>query len=464
MHSLSILSMSRALGAFACVVAGLVGGGARAEEALPEPGVYVGVYGGYNAVLGDWDLAEGEDNAVAPEGSFLAGLRVGLQIQRAIAAEIGVALIPFAADSAEDLSGIALSWRADAIVSPFELGAWSPHLLVGVGLYQLASGDLGEDADWHVHWGLGVRWMAIDFMAARFEVRHVISDGFPSGLASNLELHLGVDFWVWDGGDRAPKDGDADGVPDMTDQCPAVPGAETAGGCPDRDGDGVADSGDRCPDVPGPAGMRGCPDSDGDGLADDRDRCPTVVGVGEHEGCPPPPPDRDGDGVPDAEDQCPDEAGAKHAAGCPDQDGDGVVDALDRCPTQPGVASEKGCLPRVMRRFSGSVQGINFETGSAAIKKTSFRLLDQAVAVFQKYPELRVEIAGHTDDQGADEDNLALSRARAEAVRNYLIEKGISAERVTAQGFGETMPVANNKTAAGRAKNRRIEFRILGAH
>jgi OmpA-OmpF porin, OOP family len=462
--------MNTSLGPFvaaSALVALVAGAGTSyaSEPRLPEPGVYVGVYGGYNAVLGDWDLAESEDNAVAPDGSLLVGLRLGLQIQRVIAAEIGLALIPFSADSADglkDLSGIALSWRADAIVSPFDLGAWSPHLLVGLGFYQLASGDLGEDADWDVHWGLGVRWLALDFMNVRAEVRHVISDGFPSGLASNIELHLGVDFWVWDGRERGPKDSDKDGVPDATDLCPTVAGDETAGGCPDRDRDGVADDDDRCPDLPGSKALRGCPDTDGDGLADDRDRCPDVPGVAEYEGCPPP--DADGDGVVDAQDRCPNEPGPRHTQGCPDQDGDGVIDALDKCPTQPGVASEAGCLPRAMKRFSGSVQGINFETGSAAIKKGSFRLLDQAVAVFQQYPELRVEIAGHTDDQGDDDDNMRLSEARADAVRAYLIDKGIAPERVMAKGFGETLPVANNKTAAGRAKNRRIEFRIMGAH
>lgn len=435
-----------------------------AAERIPSLGFYTGVYGGYNVVLGDWDLAEDEANTISPESSFLAGLRLGLQIQRWIAAEIGVGLIPFAADSTEDLSGVALSWRADAIVSPLD-AAWSPHVLVGVGLFQLASGDLGSDTDWHFQWGLGLRGMLTSFMNLRAEVRHVVTDGFPDGLSSNLELQLGVDFWVWDGSaEPKPKDADLDGVPDKLDQCPDLPGSETAGGCPDRDQDGVSDSTDSCPDNPGTINLRGCPDSDGDGLGDDRDRCPLEPGVPEHEGCPPPPPDADADGTPDAEDSCPTDAGPPHTRGCPDADGDGIVDSEDKCPLEPGIEKTRGCLPRALKRFHGTIRGIRFETGSAKLKRASFGTLDAAVRVLKRYPELRVEVGGHTDDQGDDDDNMRLSKDRADTVRDYLIEKGIEAERVIAVGYGETKPIAKNTTNFGRTKNRRVEFKILGAY
>jgi outer membrane protein OmpA-like peptidoglycan-associated protein len=437
---------------------------AHAAQRLPSLGFYTGVYGGYNAVLGDWDLAEDEANDVSPEGSFLAGLRFGLQIRRWIAAEIGVALIPFAYDSPDDLSGVALSWRIDAIVSPLDI-PWSPHVLIGAGVYQLASSDLGSDTDWHLQWGLGIRGMLTKFMNLRGEIRHVVADGFPDGLASNLEIQIGVDFWVWNGSAKpVPKDEDKDGIPDTVDQCPGLPGDETAGGCPDRDQDGVSDSTDACPDTPGTINMRGCPDSDGDGLGDDRDKCPGEVGLVEYEGCPPPPPDADSDGTPDAEDRCPTDRGPPHTGGCPDADGDGIVDGEDKCPTEPGVAATNGCMPRAMKRFSGAVRGINFETGSAQIKRASLRLLDAAVRVFKEYPELRVEIAGHTDDEGDDDANMRLSDERADAVRSYLIEKGIGPDRVMAKGYGETLPIADNRTAGGRAKNRRIEFKIMGAY
>ncbi len=438
---------------------------ARAGEKLPHPGLYVGLFAGYNAVLGDWDLAESEVNDIAPDGSFIGGLRLGVQLTHWLGIEIGLGIVPFSAEAATDLSGVAFSWRGDVLVSPLDL-TWSPHVLVGAGAYQLASGDLGQDADWDVHWGLGVRGMLSDFMNVRAEVRHVLTDSFSGGLASNLELTVGVDFWLWDGGTPpAPPDRDRDGIPDRDDECPAEVGVETARGCPDSDRDGVADARDACPEVPGSAALRGCPDRDGDEVPDNVDKCVDTPGFAEYEGCPPPPPDVDGDGTPDAEDACPTDPGPRHAAGCPDQDGDGIVDALDKCPTQPGVPQEKGCLPRVIqRKFSGSVKGINFETGSAQIKKGSFGLLDEAVKVFTKYPFLRIAIAGHTDDEGADDMNMELSRARAEAVRAYLVDKGIATGRLTAEGFGETMPIGNNKTAGGRAKNRRIEFKILGAN
>ena len=438
-----------------------------AEEALrlPHPALYVGVFAGMNLVAGDWDLAASAENDIAPASSFIGGLRIGFQFTHWLALEVGMGLIPFSADTVEDLSGMALSWRGSVLVSPFAT-TWSPHLLVGAGAYQLASGDLGEDADWDIHWGLGLRGMLTNFMNVRAEVRHVLSDSFSGGLASNIELHLGVDFWVWDGGGPpTPKDGDKDGIPDKDDACPAEVGVETASGCPDRDRDGVADAADACPDQPGAAANRGCPDSDDDGVPDNIDKCVDVQGPPEYEGCPPPPPDADADGTPDADDLCVNDPGPKHTKGCPDQDGDGVVDAKDKCPTQPGVIEEKGCLPKVIqRKFSGSVRGINFETGSATIKKASFRLLDEAVKVFSQYPFLRIDITGHTDDQGADDMNMKLSQDRADAVRMYLIEKGISPERLTAQGFGETTPIGNNKTAGGRAQNRRIEFKIRGAN
>jgi len=440
---------------------------AHAGDKVPHPGLYVGLFAGYSAVLGDWDLAESKLNQTAPDGSFLGGLRLGVQLTHWLALEAGLGIVPISAAGSDgaELSGVAFSWRGDVLVSPFDW-TWSPHVLVGGGAYQLASGDLGADSDWDIHWGLGLRGMLSDFMNVRAEVRHVLSDSFSGGLASNLELTLGVDFWLWNGATPpAPPDGDRDGIPDRDDKCPTEPGVETAQGCPDRDSDGVADARDACPDAPGSAALRGCPDQDGDDVPDHLDKCVAVAGLPEHEGCPPPPPDRDGDGTPDSDDACPNDPGPRHAKGCPDQDGDGIIDALDKCPTQPGVPQEKGCLPKVIqRKFSGSVRGINFETGSAQIKKASFKLLDEAVKVFTQYPALRIAITGHTDDEGADDMNMQLSRQRAESVQAYLVDKGIAAERLTAEGFGETMPIGNNKTAAGRAKNRRIEFKILGAN
>ncbi len=230
---------------------------------------------------------------------------------------------------------------------------------------------------------------------------------------------------------------------------------------PDQDGDGVIDADDRCPAVAGSIQYSGCPDTDGDGIADDVDRCVDVAGVEEHKGCPPP--DADKDGVLDADDACVNEAGPVETKGCPDRDDDGVRDLEDKCPDQAGTAEEQGCLPKEVQKFSGSIKGITFDNGKATIRKASFKTLDEAVAVLSKYPKLRVQVQGHTDDQGDDANNMTLSQARADSVRDYLVSKGIAAERIDSKGFGETTPVGDNKKPAGRAQNRRIEFKILGA-
>jgi outer membrane protein OmpA-like peptidoglycan-associated protein len=113
-----------------------------------------------------------------------------------------------------------------------------------------------------------------------------------------------------------------------------------------------------------------------------------------------------------------------------------------------------------VKKFSGAIKGINFAVNSSKILPVSFKLLDQAVAALKEYPSLRLSIAGHTDNLGKPEKNQTLSQARAEAVRDYLVQKGIDAARIDATGFGDTQPVKDNKTAAGRAANRRIEFKV----
>lgn len=245
--------------------------------------------------------------------------------------------------------------------------------------------------------------------------------------------------------------------------CPAKTVVETPKvvAPPDQDGDGIADADDRCPAVAGTSEYSGCPDTDGDGVPDDQDECSSVAGKAEFKGCPPP--DRDGDGITDAEDRCPEAAGPAETNGCPDRDGDGIADGADQCPDQAGTKEENGCLPKAVQKFSGSIKGIAFDVGKATIKKSSNKTLDEAAKVLAEHTSLRVEIQGHTDDQGPDDANMTLSQQRAEAVKEYLVSKGIAAERLDAKGYGETMPVGDNRKAAGRAQNRRTEFKILGS-
>lgn len=201
------------------------------------------------------------------------------------------------------------------------------------------------------------------------------------------------------------------------------------------------------------------PDTDGDGVIDKLDKCVNVPGLATLNGCP----DKDGDGVTDAMDACPDKNGPADKQGCPDTDGDGVTDNIDRCPNEKGVASMKGC-PEINEKtkqlFQRALTGVKFDTGKSTIKPVSFTILNDVVKVMQENPSYNLEIHGHTDDQGDDAKNLKLSDDRAAAVREYLTKAGVSGDRLRSQGHGETTPVADNKTAAGRATNRRVEFKV----
>lgn len=275
------------------------------------------------------------------------------------------------------------------------------------------------------------------------------------------------------------KDGDLDGVPDYLDLCPNTPEeARTAvdeNGCTrDTDHDGVPDYKDDCPNTLPEAvahvDEHGCDkDSDGDGVPDYLDKCPNTPEaaynyIDEH-GCPL---DMDEDGVPDYLDKCPRTvyAARQHVDSCgcdKDSDHDGVPDYLDECPYVPGVKENKGC-PQVKRAVTSilkkAMTGIQFETGKATILKKSYPILDEVAKVFNENPDYIIEVQGHTDNVGNAEANMTLSERRAQAVRDYIVKKGVEPTRITAHGYGSTVPIADNSTKAGRAKNRRVEFKI----
>jgi outer membrane protein OmpA-like peptidoglycan-associated protein len=277
-----------------------------------------------------------------------------------------------------------------------------------------------------------------------------------------------------------PLDADGDGVSDLSDSCPDTPaGAEVdARGCPvraDADGDGVIDSADACPNTPGGRRVdaRGCPlplDADGDGVADLDDRCPdTPAGVEvDVRGCPLPA-DADGDGVIDSEDACPNTAAGApvDARGCPaapggDADGDGVTDAEDRCPaTPPGERVDaSGCAVMFASGTTEILQGVDFVSqDSYQFTPGSQGVLDRAAQWLIAHPDVRVEIAGHTDNTDYRQYSLIRSLGRASAVRKYLIAQGVDGSRLLAKGFGPDQPIASNETAAGRARNNRVELR-----
>lgn len=273
-------------------------------------------------------------------------------------------------------------------------------------------------------------------------------------------------------------DNDEDGVFDSADKCPNekedVDGVEDADGCldADNDNDGVVDVSDRCPNEAGVPAEGGCPsqDKDNDGVADRADRCPELAGVPALQGCP----DADADGIADAEDRCPVQAGPAQYRGCADTDQDGLPDPDDQCPNEPetqnGFQDTDGCadVPSpVLKNVNVSDGKINlqgkvmFESAMSTLRAASYPLLDEVAALLLSTPAIRrVRIEGHTDSSGRDEVNMELSIGRADAVRAYLVQKGVGAERLEARGFGETQPIADNATPEGREANRRVVFVI----
>lgn len=221
---------------------------------------------------------------------------------------------------------------------------------------------------------------------------------------------------------------------------------------------------------------RSCPhmDMDGDGIANDADACPGVFGLAELRGCPDG--DDDGDGVPNLSDRCPNEAGAVDHDGCPvpvrapdpDSDRDGLADDVDPCPHEAGPAGGNGCPepapePKPTAAIEGEAiaisQTVHFAQGDAALLPDSFGLLKEVAGLLQSHPEITlVRIEGHTDSIGGRAANLSLSRARAESVRAFLVQQGVASERLEAIGVGPDRPIASNEDAAGRERNRRVEF------
>jgi outer membrane protein OmpA-like peptidoglycan-associated protein len=293
------------------------------------------------------------------------------------------------------------------------------------------------------------------------------------------------------------EDNDKDSIPDAKDKCPNQPETvnsfQDEDGCPDdipdRDKDGIADGEDMCPDEGGKSVIRakgpyyGCPDRDGDGVPDKIDKCPDqpedTDGFEDLDGCPDP--DNDHDGIPDDQDECIDQPetinGYKDEDGCPDvapdRDHDGIPDAMDKCPDTPenynGFQDEDGCPdtgPSLVHVGAGEIkilQKVEFATASDKITGAkSFQVLDAVVGALKGHSEIMLlEIGGHTDNAGDAAGNKALSQKRAEAVVKYLVDKGTNPSRLQAKGYGQEKPIADNKSAAGKQKNRRVEFLIL---
>ena len=215
-------------------------------------------------------------------------------------------------------------------------------------------------------------------------------------------------------------------------------------------------------DQPCPTPKTAPVDSDGDGVTDDKDKCPgTPAGRKvDAKGCEL---DSDGDGVVDGLDKCPGTPKGRkvNAEGCElDSDGDGLVDGVDKCPTVYAKTAD-GCPPPAPPAAEPKkliLEGVNFDNDKATLRPESISTLDKAAATLKEWGDVKVEVAGHTDSVASDDYNMELSMRRANTVRDYLIGRGIAADRLTAKGYGESQPVADNATDEGRFKNRRVEL------
>jgi len=437
-----------------------------------------------------------QDTPLAPSerNSLLVGLRLGVFFTDVIGIEGEFGVIPTVARDF-DYSITNLTYRAH-LVAQFRASDPAnqliPFVLAGAGAFSVVStsndnvkGDInkniGKDTDSAFYFGVGAKLRLGMNWGLRADARLLIvpsskNDTPPSKdtskVAADFEA-MGSFYLDFGRGEKAVEkeaptddDPDKDGIVGAADQCPTDP----------EDKDGYQDD-DGCPE----------PDNDADGILDPNDKCPTEAedkdGFEDDDGCPEP--DNDKDGILDNADKCPlepeDKDNFQDEDGCPDpdNDGDGILDASDKCVDQPetknGYQDDDGCpdeVPAKIKKFTGAIQGINFRVNSDALLPTSNKVLDQAVAVLKEFPELKIEIQGHTDDQvirkgGKFADNLELSQARAESVRAYFLKKGLEESRISAKGFGESLPVIDAKglkgakLTAARAKNRRVEFKLI---
>lgn len=398
---------------------------ARAHTPEYELDVFGGVHlwHPYNSI-GRLDSAGGSDISSLTQfshgGAF--GVRLGLGLHKRFMLEAELAILPtLAVDEATHLLGI--GYRLHGVVNILT-GRVRPFLLFGGGGLALSSSDpytIHSDNTGSVDLGAGLKIDVRSNWGVRLDGRALLvpGGGGAPALVPDGEVLFAFygRFGALKGGVQPEPDDDKDGVPNAADLCPQVAGIKENKGCPiDGDGDGVADVQDKCPKDKGPAELKGCPslsalDSDGDGVFDDKDKCPdapeVVNGYSDDDGCPDIPP------------------------------------------------------PAALVPFLGTVQGVAFESERSDLLPSSLPILDRAVQALRDAATAQLEIAGYTDNSGDVQRNLELSQKRADAVKAYLVGKGIAATRLTSRGYGQDNPIADNATPEGREKNRRVEFHFV---
>jgi OOP family OmpA-OmpF porin len=416
---------------------------ATGEASSDEPGqapLELGLFGGLFFPSAAHNLFSTTHEAFNSPSVELGG-RIGGYPWSFLGLEVEAAGMPSSTKTTDSKGGF---WAARAhAIGQAELSSLSLFALVGGGGLGAGSNVTGNDVDPTFHFGVGAKLALDDVLGLRLDLRdtvgqkHLASSGTPAHFP---EILLGLSFGV-----RKPK------------EAPPPPP-------PDADNDQILDDKDLCKDVAGPA-PDGCPDSDGDGLFDNKDACPNEVGSAPC-GCPLR--DKDKDLVIDELDKCPDVPGPVGGCPDPDTDHDGIIGDADKCPdkqeTRNGFEDDDGCpdvIPEKVRKFTGVIRGIEFDTDTDTIRPVSTSTLDNASLVLTDYPSLRVLITGHTDSDGTREHNLDLSARRAEAVKAYFVGKSVAADRIETRGAGPDEPIADNKTKANKQKNRRIEFKLL---
>ncbi|HEY3280250.1 MAG TPA: OmpA family protein [Gemmatimonadales bacterium] len=443
-----------------------------------------------------YDRAFGLDNQIGYGGrlAYFFGQTVGIEVD----------LGHQSPNAASGLDSATLTHFSSSLVLNFGGERNIFYLLGGYSRLDFEESAPYRFTDNAIHGAIGDRIFLSDRVALRLEVRGIYAPetGFATDAwAGQVISSVGLSLFA---GSGALRDLDGDGVADKRDTCPGTParavvdvhgcpsdsdrdkvfngldacpntteGAQVdAQGCPtDADSDGVYDGLDQCAATPSGARVdsKGCPtDADADAVPDGLDQCPnTPAGATvDAAGCPT---DGDKDGVPDGIDKCPGTpAGTEvDSAGCQrskDTDGDGVDDSKDKCPgTAAGTRVDAAGCPILFTEARTPVilRGVTFELGKSALKPESYTVLDIVAASLVANPDIRIEIAGHTDNTGSAATNQRLSQSRAEAVQAYLASKGVAPNRMVAKGYGPTVPVATNTTPAGRAQNRRVELRQL---
>ena len=399
---------------------------------------------------------------------FDLGARVGYYPLSFLGLELEGGVMPMKA--ADGSKATLYTFRPVALFQlPYRL---APFVRGGFGMVGISAPVLGKDVDPSFNIGGGLKFYVNQLVVLRLDIVDNVTTarGISNGRSNNLEVLLGVSLRLGKSGpprQRGLIDSDLDGLYD-----------------PGQDGVAPVDV-DACPQEPGPRENRGCPllDTDADGMYDpgqpavppaDADACPLVVGPRANRGCPLLDADSDtlydpGQPVPvEDTDECPLEPGTRELRGCPDRDKDKIPNRIDACPDVPETINQvndsDGCpdeVPKDIVKLSGVLRGIFFDVDKDTIKPKSRTTLEKAVKVLTEFTDTRWQIEGHTDSDGDREHNMDLSRRRAEAVRNYLIGRGIDATRLESKGFGPDAPLESNKTRAGKAKNRRIEFKLI---